>query len=374
MTATNPPVGKFINWKSALVGSPASSNALGKPLVKTFNHLRRYRAMEFLASYSGRYDPAINGDWASRFHIISRFPVRNNGTSDAQIGINLKAWKIGRPVAGPINLLINWRKLLGGGVTTTLRDCFIPVAAASDDGINDKPNGIYGEWAVEVTPEAIGTADGFRCSRLDVDNLVVHRLNVFGCPHDPMLDDDEALVKLSDMATGEVLRGWDQGNDDGTIGALCHYMDAGDSVIHNSSRALFNTTYALGIHQTGVAAHNTGHLRQDSAGNAMSYRVAARNLTGNVVDDIPCDVAVVLMGDASCEVQLASVTAGDTSTITIPAGGYATPTLVTTSHAQCTGALNIDPAGDTITITGISPAGINLYVNAVSLWEPYQHR
>jgi len=389
MTAKNPPVGEFINWQTAYVGEPPSSNKLGKRLVNTFNHLRRYRAQEYIASYSGRYDPAVNGDWESRFHIITRFPVRKSG-DDAQIVISMKKWEIGRPVAGPIDLLVDWRKAYGGAVTITLSECFVPVAAVADDGINDDPSGFYTEWMegvdgagdtqpLTVTPVAINTNDGFQCSRLDVDNIVVHRLNVMGCPHNPMLEDDESLVSLSDVATGQVLRGWDEGNNDGTIGALCHYMDGDssdavtgtDSMIHNSCRPLFNTPYALGVHLNNEAAYIP--IRSDAADAAMTYKVKPRNLTGGATD-IACDIAVVISGDAAAELKFISNTAVDSSKIIIPAGGYANPTLITTSHAQCEGTLNVDPDGDFIEIQALSGAGNDIYIHAVSLWEPYQYR
>ncbi len=386
MTTKNPPLGEFVNWQTAYVGEVPSSNKLGKRLVKTFNHLRRYRAQEYIASYSGRYDPAVNGNWASRFHIITRFPVRDSG-DDAQIVINLKRWEIGRGVAGPIDVLVDWYKAYGGALTITLRECFIPVAEVTDDGINDDPSGFYAEWMegvdgagdtqpLTVTPVAIGTNDGFQCSRLNVDNIVVHRLNVMGCPHNPTLEDDESLVSLSDVATGQTLRGWDEGNDDGTIGTLCHYMDGDaseqvtgtDSVIHNTSRALFNTPYALGVHLNNEAAYIP--IRSDAADNAMTYKVMPRNLTGGATD-IACDPAIVVSGDIGARVKFSSTTAGDTAIYTLVAGDAA-PKLRTTSDFSSS--LDIDPDGDTITIEALSGAGNDIYIHTVSLWEPPQYR
>ena len=379
MPITNPRIGKFINWKSSYIGDPADSVRLGIPAATTFNHLRRYRAMEYLASYSGRRDPDINGNSLSEFHIISRFPVRENG-GDADIIINAHNWK---KQYGAVNESWLWYKDYGDAFATRLilKDVAAPTVGG-DDADNDYPTGAYGEWSegvdaagddqsLVVTPQAIGTADGFRCSRLDVTNAVVHRLNVFGCPHEPTLSEAEALVSLSDFNVDETLRGWDDANsDDGTVGTLCHYMDAGDSVVHNTSRPLFNTCYALGVYQTGVAAPGAS-LRRDSVGNAQTYRVKPRNLTG-AAGNVDCDPAIVLSGGAGAVVTLSSSIAGDSVTYTIPGGGLANPTLKTVS--DFTDALEVDPDLDYITVKGTSAGGIELHVQAVSLWEPYQYR
>jgi len=375
MTITNPPVGKFINWHTALTGDPAMSAQFGAPLVKTFNHLRRYRAMEYIASYSGRCDHTLNGNDANEFHVISRFPVRASG-DDAQAIITAKLWRRGY-AAG--NETWEWYKdYTDGAADDTLYSAGAVSNTVTEDAGIMHAHGPGYEFAVDIEPQAINTDDGFRCSRLDVSNAMIHRLNVFGCPHDPTLEAGEALVSLSDVSVGRVLQGWDEGNDDGTIGTLCHYMDGDsseqvtgtDSVIHNTSRALFNTAYALGVYQTGVAAPGES-LRQDSDGGAQTYRVKPRNLTGSG-DKVPCDPAIIVYGGAGCVVTFSSSVAVDSVSYTIPGGGLAAPTLVTVS--DFTGQLEIDDELDYVTVSGTSAGGIELYVQAVSLWEPHQYR
>ena len=380
MTIINPPIGKFINWHRALVGDPAMSAAFGAPMVKTFNHLRRFRAMEYIASYSGRCNYAINGNDSNVFHVISRFPVRKSG-DDATAIITSKQWRRGY---GSGSETWEWYKDIGDvAVDKTLYSAGAASATVTDDTAASHANGPAREFSVDVEPVAIGTDDGFRCSRLEISNAMLHRLNIFGCPLEPDLSNDEALIGLADISVGRVLQGWDEANsDDGTIGTLCHYMDGDssdvvtgtDSVIHNTARALFNTPYALGVHLNDEAALIS--IRQDSSGNAMTYKVKARNLTGGV-GDVVCDIAIVISGDAAARIKLSSATAGDSAVYTIPGGGLANPTLVTsssfvgTNHAN---ALGIDPDGDTITIEALSGAGNDFYIQAVSLWEPYQHR
>ncbi len=43
--------GKMINWETAFSGEPALSAKFGAPMVKAFQHLRQYRAGEYVASY-----------------------------------------------------------------------------------------------------------------------------------------------------------------------------------------------------------------------------------------------------------------------------------------------------------------------------------
>jgi len=366
----NPRRGPFVNRETAYGGEVALSTALGSKLVKAFNHLRRFRAGEYVASYNGRVDPAINGNHVSKFHIITRFPVQADA-ADVQLVATQKNWMIG--YGGGVNEKTEWRKLYGGGVTETPYDAAAPPAAVTDDTSISLPSGDYHEYEFGVTPEAIGAADGFRCSRLDITNAVVHQLNVFGCPIEPDLDADAALVGLSDAAVGRVLQGYVDGTDDGTIGALVHYMDDDgttgvDSVIHNTCRPLFNTPYALGVHLNNEAAFIP--IRSDTNDNSMTYAVEARNLTGGA-GDIACDIAVVISGDAGAQIKLSSTIAVDNSTYTL-GGGDGAPILKTTSDFS--GTLNIDPGGDFITIEALSGAGNDVYIHTVSLWENYRYR
>ncbi len=359
----NPRQGPFVNRELAFGGEVALSS-LGRNLIKAFNHLRQFRAGEYIASYNGRVNPAINGNNLSRFHIITRFPVQSEA-DDVQIVITQKNWLIGYAA---VNEKTEWSKVFGGGVTETPYDALAPPIAVANDTSSSKPHGAYHEYEMTLTPVAIGVADGFRCSRLDITNAVVHQLNVFGCPIEPNLDADEAVVSLSDAAVGRVLQGYVDGVDDGTVGALVHYLDADDSVVHNTCRPLLNTPYALGVHLNNEAALIP--IRRDGNNNAMTYKVKPRNLTG-AAGDVACDPAIVAWGDAAAEIQFVT-TVGNSTKYTIPGGGLAVPTLITTT--DFTGKLDVDPDGDFITINALSGAGNDVYINAVSLWESYQHR
>jgi len=375
-TISQPRVGELINWETAYVGDPALAAKFGAPMVRAFQHLRQYRAGEYVGSYSGRCDLTINGNNANRFHVITRFPVQANA-GVVPLTITQKNWKLDYPAA--TTELVTWYRDYGDGAADiTLYTGLAAATVATPDTSNDLASGRYCEWAegedgagddkeLSVTPVAIGVNDGFRCSRLNIDNAMIHRINVFGCPHSPNIDEDEAVVGLADVSVNRVLQGWDHGNDDGTVGAVAHYIDADDSCIHNTCRPLFNTCYALGVYQTGVNPAES--LRQDGDGGAQTYMVKPRNLTGSG-DKVLCDPAIVVYGGAGAVVTFASTT--DSVTYTIPGGGLATPTLVTVS--SFTDQLEVDDVIDYITVSGTSAGGIELYVQAVSLWEPYTLR
>lgn len=368
MTISNPKTGAFINWKNAYGGELARSSSFGMPCVRTFNHLRRWRSGEYVASYSGRCNVAINGNDVNRFHIITRFPVQSGGGTVPVI-ITSKKWKRGY---GVVVELWDWYKdYTDGAADPTLYSAAAPlIAVTTDDTANSKASGTSNERKAEVEPQGIGTNDGFRCSRLNVDNAMLHRLNVFRCPMDGTLDADQAVVYDARVSPGEALRGYVDGTDDGTLGALIHYMDGDtdgtDSVIHNTCRPLFNTPYALGAHVTNEAGYVP--IRSDANAVSMTYQVKARNLTGGA-GVIPCDIAVVISGDVDAAIKFTSSV--DNSTYTLVAGDAA-PILRTTSDFSDT--LNIAAAGDEITIEALSGAGNDIYIHAVSLWEPYQHR
>jgi len=367
-TITNPRVGKFINWQCAYGGELAQSSAFGAPVVSTFNHLRQWRAGEYIASYSGRCNLAINGNSSNEFHIITRFPEQAGG-GDVPLIITAKKWQLGY---GAVNEVWEWYKdYTDIAADSTLYTSPATLNTVTDDTANSKAHGASREFAADVEPVDIATNDGFRCSRLDVDNAMLHRLNVFGCPLAATLDEDEAVVSNLDVSAGQPLRGYVDGTDDGTVGAVAHYIDAEDSCIHNTARCLFQTPYAKGVHLNDEAILIP--IRSDVNGVAMTYKVKPRNLTGGATD-IACDIALVISGDEEAAVKFISNTAVDSSTITIPAGGYANPTLITTSHAACEGTLNIDPDGDYIEIQALSGAGNDIYIHTVSLWEPYKNR
>jgi len=374
---SQPRVGELINWETAFVGEPALASKFGAPMVRVFQHLRQYRAGEYVASYSGRCSLGINGNNANRFHVITRFPVQAD-EGVVPLIITQKNWKLDYPA--DTDELVTWYRDYADGVADiTMYTGLANATVVTPDTSNDLASGRYCEWAIgddadgdekelSVTPVAIGTNNGFRCSRLNIDNAMVHRLNVFGCPHGPNIDEDEAVVGLADVSAGRVLQGYVDGTDDGTLGAVAHYIDADDSCIHNTARPLLQTCYAGGIYQTGEAAHAA--LRQDGDGNSMTYRVMPRNLTG-AATDISCDLAIVAWGGEDTEIAFTSTTAGDTATFVMPAA-IAAPTLFTTDDFD--GQLDIDPDGDEITITGKSAGALELHVQTVSLWEPYKNR
>ena len=374
-TITNPHFVQAINERLCRTGMPVRGDVLAKAWY-TVQCLRNWRMGDFVANYFGRDSESDNGDptagTTSSYYIITGFPVRASGGAH-KLGVVARLWKRGFDTGGgtplPQTELWEWYKDKADASGDTLYSAPTPTTAATGSSIQ-YTDGATREFFVDVTPTT--SNDGFRASKLTSAYALVHSLGVFGAPAALDLDEDQAIVTLSDIAPGQTVRGYDGGVGD-SLGALVHYTNSGaaDSAVACSRRCLLQTPYPIGAWADGTTSWTP--IRQDSVSSApqsaQTYKVKPRKLAEGATADLDCDVALVITADAGAQIRLSSATAGDTWTYTC---GTDAAKLVTTGAG--TGAagsgLAIDPDGDYVTVETLCGTGKTLQLHAVSLWEP----
>jgi len=383
MIIKNPRAGKFLNWRHCHTGLPLLASWMRKA-QQTFNHLRGWRAGNtYVASYIGRPDEAVNGDPSNRtvstYYVITGFPVPNDAPPpNRKIRIRAREWKWG--FGDPNPLLETWEWYAdaadGAAQVTKIYTC-TPETWTVNDDYTDAPGGPVRMFTGTVVPVATGTNDGFRMSLLTVENVMMADLSFWALPLSEDLTADNAIVTEADVTAGEPVLGYKIGGEDRSVGALAHYMDSGDSMIHATRRALIGHCYPIGAFAAGTgdwvalrAESLTGSL------NASTYKVTPRNLD-NGTGDITCDVALCVTMDVDTQIRLTAETSGDKWEYT--SGGDAAALITTSDGTSASGGagtgLQIDPAGDYIRVDvkGATESD-EVLIHTISLWEPRSAR
>ncbi|MCP4536102.1 MAG: hypothetical protein GY832_03050 [Chloroflexi bacterium] len=314
--------------------------------------------------------PTMNGATPQDFYIITRFPETAGSVDKRYVGIELELYEVNFRTK---MFKAEWYpdKDVGGTSTVLMAT---PSVGVDDYDYTTVPE-LKWTWGNEntyVVPVGSGTDDGFKCAKFEITYGLVARLSTYGVPISETLPLDQAVVPAANIAVNETLRGYD--SDAGTsIGAIAHMIDSGDSVIHNTSRCLFQTTYPMGMKLNNLALTD---FREDSINNnPTTLKVVPRNLDGGT-DKIEAEIALVMTCDAAGEVVKYS-SGADTWTFT--SSGAMVAQLVTTSDGVggSLGAgrgLEIDVTADYIQIEGNTNGNHDLIVHTASLWEPASGR
>jgi len=375
-TIKNPPDGKFLNWRHCQTGEPALA-AWARKAQQTFNHLRSWRTgADYVACYIGRPDEDTNGDptngTTSRYHVITAFPVRADaGDQDLLIRAQLWRWGFddGGTPASPLLETWDFYKDATDVAPDVSKGYATETTAVTNDGYTDAPHGDVRRILVHVAPVSTATDEGFRMSRLDVENAMVANLSIWAVPTSSVLDLDQAIVRESDIAAGRAIMGFADGaTDQKSLGALTHYIDSGDSVIHASRRCLFQQCYPIGAWAEDTAAY--AHIRAESVtggANGSTYKVKPRNLNSGV-GSIVADIALCLTASDGAKIRLTS----SVDSWVYTSGGD-TDALITSEDGVSPNATNgilIAPGGDYIQVETLTGAGKDLLLQTISLWEP----
>ncbi|MCP4569203.1 MAG: hypothetical protein GY841_16635 [FCB group bacterium] len=332
---------------------------------------RIWQEQGYLGDYSGRPELDHNGNGACVFYPITCSNEKEN-SGYRYLGIVARCWDYDFSGAGATwTASWNWYKDKGDGAATTDSPPYVLTpTVAGNDTYGDTANG-----PVVIIPRLgyspTTSNDGFRASKFLMNKYLPAAVGFFSVPTGDMeqsttTEQEEQYVRASNFAVGSTLRGFDTtaGNSIGRI--INGQMDVVNGLGSNTRRCLFQTVYPIGVYNA-FADGAFYHIRQDSSGNPMSYAVKPRDIYGSSAD-IPCLPAMVVTCSDACQVKFSSVTAGDTWTWT--ASGAKTAELITPTDGS-TSSLDVDPAGDTITIEAIADkATQEILHHSVGLWEP----
>jgi hypothetical protein len=209
--------------------------------------------------------------------------------------------------------------------------------------------------------------EGFHVSKLDITYCYLSNMTVSTMPETTLTDAQGYFVKPNKFITYEALRGSTSGTVGDSVGRMAWGLERGDSAVQATHRCLFQTTYPKGafVGSAGTPAP----FQSDASSNPLRYKVTPRNLQKSS-SPVECDVAIVVnTATAGDTIEMVSSTAGDTWTYTVPAGGIATPTAITTANGSgggTGGGLLVAAAGDLATVRA---QGADVHCNTFSLWE-----
>jgi hypothetical protein len=376
------PKGKKTDLTLFHVGNvPVSAGGIS--LQNTFNFARNYK-QNMVAAYIGRPDRSINGSTTGatlrKFHVITGSPVKADWATNPkrQLCVAVKLWHYNW---GSGTRTWKWYETMGGGSSTLLTEDLI--ASGANDTDVDYPSGEFvmfpqSDGDCQYTPVVAGTDDGFVASTLEVDYALVSALGVWEMPTPGtwMTDTQVYNTPSPNFHEEQTLRGVDGASISTSVGALADNINqaAKDTMVHNTRRCLFQTCYPICAYSDGVGSgvQTWNNLREDSAGNAQTYRVIPSNLTEGS-SDIDCYPAIVLgAGTADgVEIRVSSVTAGDKWEY-VQSGAVGSDTLITASDgtgATGTGVM-VDPDEDFIKIEVKASTSVEALIKTVSLWEP----
>ena len=361
----------YVNRNLFRVGMLPRSEQI-QAAMASFQHMRTFGRNRQIAAYYGRNSKTTNGNLASVFYPITGFPVISP-TNTAYVGGALKLWQFDCG-GSPLTQLIQWYKEKSDGSpedswSTTIN------WSADQDPVEIPQGGTYTLGYSSVTPSA--SNDGFVASKLVATNCVVAGLGLWSLPEKTLTDAKLLNIISNNFDPGETIRGYDA--DAGTsVGAILHAMHhestSNLSTWHYSRRCLFQTPFP-----TGLYAENTDEFNWPSFYNMFpstadgsryfAYQVQPRNLTRSTSNIRTQPAMVLSTSGADCVVRFRSVTAGDTWTYT--STGADSTALITPSDGSSSdsGALAIDPDGDTVVIEAQLEVDDWVLFHTLSLWE-----
>jgi hypothetical protein len=359
--------GEWINWKEGYVGAPPSSTQFGQKAQRVWSWLSQWRHGEYVASYSGRPEMAINGNGSNDFHIILFSPEKaDTGNVTRQLGCYIKLWD--HSFAGVGALDADWHDPFGAAGTAVWDLTAWPVT--TNDTYGDAPQGPEAFLYEGMTYTPTVATDFCRHSKLVINNAMVACMSIFEMP-EPDLTAANLQVKLGDVGVGEVIRGFDTtlGNSLGALIELGGDCDDGDeSLERNTRRTLFQTCYPVGVYQANTGGWESH--RADSNGVAFRYRIQTRNLRGLAAGTATTFPAFVITADAGVDVRYVAGS-GDIWSYTVPGGGV-TDQLVTYSDGAGVAGAGLEVDNDAIDYVDIQvDAGVaeESQLQTVALFE-----
>ncbi len=221
----------------------------------------------------------------------------------------------------------------------------------------------YVEWD-QVT---VHEYESFKVSKLTSDYCYLAAATVYPLPDVDLTDENGYDVTPAKMVPFEGLRGATSADPGTSVGRVAWGLERGDAMVQDTARCLFQTFYPTGAFAN---AGTSIYFQEDSNGNPLLYDCRPRNLQelGVVEADIAMIVNTATAGDT---ITYHSLTNTDTWTWTCPAGGIATPTMITTANGTG-GVLGVGRGIQIDTVTDkvkISTDGTDVHVNTFSLWE-----
>jgi len=249
------------------------------------DYLRHWNR-RLIALYYGRNDEDSNGgatkDVYRNFHIITHAPRLRDYTQtdhDRRLLISFRYWgHIFRSPSVPTYRSFGWYKDFADGTADWTKTVAYHNPLV-DDADTDYPNGGGNTFVCDYTPQLHTAKDGFRCSKFQIDNALVHSLSVEELPlkNSQLSNSQKAWLDPSRFKTGQPLTAQTGTPYTGSIDSLINVQNGygTDSCIANQARCLFQTPYPVCAYSDGdgTSTMSWRSLREDGHGHAQKYKL-----------------------------------------------------------------------------------------------------
>ena len=253
------------------------------------DYLRHWNR-RLIALYFGRNDPAENGGLegisggqngkTNKYHIITHAPRLRDYTQtdhDRRLLVSFRYWNYVYELPGS-SRKFEWFK----DFADSTADWTKTVAyhnPASNDADTDYPSGGGDAFVCDYTPQLHTAKDGFRCSKFQIDNALVHSLSVEELPlkNSQLSNSQKAWLDPSRFKAGQPLTAQTGTPYTGSIDSLINVQNGygTDSCIANQARCLFQTPYPVCAYSDGdgTSTMSWRSLREDGHGHAQKYKL-----------------------------------------------------------------------------------------------------
>jgi len=246
------------------------------------DYLRHWNR-RLIALYFGRNSPASNGGTSfnvyRNFHIITHAPRLRDYTQtdhDRRLLVSFRYW--GYQMHSATQRHFRWFKDFGDSTASWTKTVAYHNPASSDAD-TDYPSGGGDIFVCDYTPQIHTVKNGFRCSKFQIDNALVHSLSVEELPlkNSQLSNSQKAWLDPSRFKPGQPLTAQTGTPYTGSIDSLINVQNGygTDSCIANQARCLFQTPYPVCAYSDGdgTSTMSWRSLREDGHGHAQKYKL-----------------------------------------------------------------------------------------------------
>jgi hypothetical protein len=325
---------------------PLSANT-GRLLQRAWSHLSQWKEREsvFLADGVPDVNIMLDAGYDGYLHLPLRPPDKANGDTDRQYGVHIAEWPY------------DWNRIGGVRSASLIPDYVGAPAVMTDIALASSLGSTaatYGDIAVPFAHtydliEIPSAAGAWHHAAIRLRKVIMAACSVAPFPPAPALEYDQEQCQSSEFGVGRVIRGHDAGVCEGSLGSLTRLVGDGTGADEDAEcltrRLLFSWAHPVGLWYSTMSAGIT------------VWDETARVLTRNLRDLVAHAHVIepVLVVTAFPDVELKWSFGGTSWVHTVPAGGYAVPTMITPAMGD---------VGSNLTVTDGTECDLQFFVSA----------
>jgi hypothetical protein len=357
---------QYLDRRRCYTAFPPLSANTGRPLQRAWSHLSQWKERESVFLANGVPDSSIMLDASHDGYL--HIPMRPPDPTDApaherQYGVHIWEWPKDWAVTGDVR----YADLIPDYVNfplVTQNILSYPEATYTAATYGDEAVLFAKRYNDMMIPSNSG---GWWHAAIRLHKVIMAACSIAPFPPPPPLIPGQEQCQSSEFGVGRVIRGHDAGVCEGSLGTITRLIGDGAGTDEDAEcltrRLLFSWAHPVGLWYDTMSASVV-------IWNEIP-RVLTRNLRGLVGHQHVVEPVVVVTGDEGVVFGWVNPTNATTWTHTIPAGGYAVPTMVTPAMGDVGSNLTITDGTETLLTfgaTGPTDAEEVLF-HTVQLWE-----